>query len=85
MTAILEFLLIALVSHSFSHQSAPVEQLVATLEDDHEVKGDVTRQVLRWFGEVSGGQWKVNVESTVKEVGLGILRAYKVRIRVSCH
>ena len=61
LTAILEFILTALVSHSFPHESAPVERLVAVLEQDHEVKGDVTRQVMGWFGEVIGGQWKMDV------------------------
>ena len=61
-----------------SHQAAPAEDLVWTLEREHEVKADVTRQVMAWFGEISAGLWKMNVEATVKEVGLGILRAYRV-------
>lgn len=78
LTAILEFLLNALVANSLSHQGAPAEDLVWTLEQEHEVKADVTRQVMAWFGEISAGLWKVDVEATVKEVGLGILRAYRV-------
>lgn len=81
LTAILEFLLTALVSYSFSHQSAPTEQLVTVLEQDHDVKSDVTRQVVGWFGEVGGDRWKMDVGSTVREVGLGILRAFKVRTK----
>ena len=33
-----------------------------------------------WFGEVDGERWKMDVSTTVREVGLGILRAFKVRM-----
>lgn len=79
LTAILEFLLTALIANSFSHKSAPANKLVSILEHEHEVKANVTRQVMAWFGEVNGGTWKVDVDATVREVGLGILRTYKVR------
>ena len=78
LTAILEFILTALASHSFPHQSVPADQLVDVLEQEHEVKGDVTRQVMGWFGESGGGRWKMDIAATVKEVGLGILRTFKV-------
>lgn len=79
LTAILEFLLTTLVSNSFSHQSAPAEELMRILEGEHEVKRDVTRQVMSWFGEIKDHRWTMDVNATVKEVGLGILRAYKVK------
>lgn len=31
-----------------------------------------------WFGEINDGQWNLDVNATVREVGLGILRAYRV-------
>lgn len=79
LTTILELLLNYLVSLSQPHHAADVENLAAALEDDHEVKRDVSRQVMGWFGEVKGGKWAMDVNATVKEVGVGILRAYKVR------
>ncbi|GJE95859.1 sister chromatid cohesion protein Dcc1 [Phanerochaete sordida] len=77
LTAILEFLLTALIANSFSHESAPEEELVSVLEHEHEVRRDVARQVMVWFGELRGGRWKMDVDATVKEVGLGILKAYR--------
>ena len=78
LNTILELLLNALVSLSLSHDSASTEDLLAALEDEHEIKRDVTKQVMGWFGEIQGDRWKMNVQTTIKEVGLGILRAYKV-------
>ena len=77
LTTILELLLNSLVSLSLSHEAAPVEDLAAALEQDHEVRRDVTRQVMAWFGEVKAGLWTMDVDAMVKEVGVGILRAYK--------
>ena len=79
LTTILELLLNYLVSLSLSHQAAPVEDLAAALDDEHEIKREVSRQVMAWFGGVRAGLWTMDVDATVKEVGLGILRAYKVR------
>ena len=78
LTTILELLLNCLVSLSLPHQAAPVEDLAAALEHDHEVRRDVTRQVMAWFGEVNAGLWTMDVDAMVREVGVGILRAYKV-------
>lgn len=77
LTTILELLLTNLVSLSLSHEAASVVELCSAL-DGHDVSRDVCRQVMAWFGEVADGKWKVNVAAAVKEVGLGILRAYKV-------
>ena len=74
---------------SLDHRAAPVEELAAVLEDEHEIKREVTRQVMEWFGEMStggggggegrGGEvWAMDVNASVREVGAGILRAYKV-------
>jgi sister chromatid cohesion protein DCC1 len=51
---------------------------MSALEDDHEIKRDVTTQVMTWFGEINLGKWKMNVEDVLKQVGLGILRVYRV-------
>jgi sister chromatid cohesion protein DCC1 len=75
---VLELLLNALVSLSLSYQNAPVEDLVATLEEEHDVNRDVTRQVMRWFGQIEDDIWQMDVDATVTEIGLGILRAYRV-------
>jgi sister chromatid cohesion protein DCC1 len=58
--------------------------VVDALAGEHEVPRGVSTQVLGWFGEVmregvGGGRWKMDVQSVVREVGLGILRNYKVR------
>jgi sister chromatid cohesion protein DCC1 len=37
---------------------------------------------MSWFGEIKDGRWKMDVEAIVKEMGLGILRNYRVRIPV---
>ncbi|KAI0915788.1 hypothetical protein AcW1_003710 [Taiwanofungus camphoratus] len=77
LTTILELLLNYLVSLSQPHHAASVEELASALEDGHEIKRDVCVQVMSWFGRVSDGRWKMDTAAVVKEVGLGILRAYK--------
>ena len=87
LNTILELLLNALVSLSLSPESAPVEDLLATLEEEHEIKRDVARQAMSWFGELTDQRWKMDVKSTVREIGLGILRAYKAStclVRMLC-
>ncbi|KAH9056583.1 sister chromatid cohesion protein Dcc1 [Lactarius vividus] len=76
---ILELLLMHLVSLSQPHDAASVQELSQPLEDEHEVKREVTLQVMRWFGQVDAANrlWKVDVEKVVRQVGLGILRQHK--------
>src|SRR5882672_6047407 len=81
---ILELLLNTLVSLGIPHTAAPIDEVVDALAGEHEVPRSVSTQVLGWFGEVvregvGGGRWKMDVQSVVREVGLGILRNYKVR------
>ena len=76
----LELLLNVLVSLSLPHDAAPVDQLVSTLANDHEVALDVTNQVLSWFGQVDVGKWNMDVKAVVKQIGLDLLRSH----RVSC-
>ncbi|KAI0829916.1 sister chromatid cohesion protein Dcc1 [Trametes gibbosa] len=81
LTTILEALLNTLVSYSLPHTDAPLTPLLVALEEEHEVRRDVTRQILGWFGRVDEGElgstWEMDVAAVVREVGLGILRAYK--------
>jgi len=74
---ILELLLNILVSLSLPHDSAPVDELVATLATDHEVAPTVTKQIMSWFGEIDNGKWKINVQAVAKEMGLSILREHR--------
>ncbi len=72
-----------LVSLSQPHDAASVLELSRSLEFEHEVRRDVTLQVMRWFGEVDDAdeRWKVDTEKVVRQIGLGILHQHKVRIR----
>lgn len=54
--------------------------LADTLQDDHDIRPQVTNQVMGWFGDVDEYYWRMDVPSVLKQVGIGILRAY----RVSC-
>ncbi len=78
---ILELLLMHLVSLSQPHEAASVRELSQSLEYEHEVKREVTTQVMRWFGEVDDEDetWNVDVESVVRQIGVGVLRRHKVR------
>ncbi|KAH9176582.1 sister chromatid cohesion protein Dcc1 [Lactarius sanguifluus] len=76
---ILELLLMHLVSLSQPHDAASVQELSQPLEDEHEVKREVTLQVMRWFGQVDADNvsWNVDVEKLVRQLGLGVLRQHK--------
>ena len=76
--SILEMILNLLVSHSLSHAATSVEVLSSALADVHEVPRTVSTQVMGWFGEIRQGIWKMDVASVVREVGLNILRPFKV-------
>lgn len=78
LSTILELLLNSLVSLQQSHDSASVKALADVLQDDHDIRPLVTRQVMGWFGNVSEDRWKMDVPSVLKQVGMGILRAYRV-------
>ena len=80
LTTILELLLTNLVSLSLPHTAASISTLVSALEDDHDIRRDITRQVMAWFGQLDNdnGVWEMDVGAVVREVGLGILRAYRV-------
>jgi hypothetical protein len=73
-----------LVSLSQPHNAASVLELSRSLEFEHEVRREVTLQVMRWFGQLDDAdeRWKMDVERVVRQVGLGILRQYKVRFEL---
>ncbi|OBZ67045.1 putative sister chromatid cohesion protein DCC1 [Grifola frondosa] len=77
LNTILELLLNYLVSLSLPHDAADIKELASALEDDHDIKKSVSTQVMGWFGQVSDGKWKMDVDDVVKGVGVGILRTYK--------
>ena len=72
-----------LVSLSQPYDAASVLELTQSLEHEHEVRREVTLQVMSWFGQVddAGERWKMDVEKVVRQVGLGILRQHKVRCK----
>ncbi|KAH9940455.1 sister chromatid cohesion protein Dcc1 [Epithele typhae] len=81
LATILELLLTLLVSLSLSDASAPAEPLIYALEHEHDIRRDVARQVMAWFGRFSGEGpaqlWAMDDIAVIREVGLGILRAYR--------
>ncbi|KAI0081308.1 hypothetical protein K474DRAFT_1768752 [Panus rudis PR-1116 ss-1] len=77
LTTIIELLLNYLVSLSLPSNAAPVDRLTSALHEEHEVRKDISRQVMAWFGEIEGDIWRLDAKAAVKEVGVGILRAYK--------
>ncbi|KAI8975859.1 sister chromatid cohesion protein Dcc1 [Trametes punicea] len=82
LTTILELLLTNLVSLSLLYTAAPVSTLLTALEDEHEIRRDVARQVMTWFGRISEQSskdetWEMDADAVVREVGLGILRVHR--------
>ncbi|KAG6857100.1 hypothetical protein H0H87_009661 [Tephrocybe sp. NHM501043] len=71
---LLELILNVLIALSLSHQSVSVEALSSSLADDHEVPRSISTQVMSWFGNIKDGKWKMDVNTLLKEVGLGVLR-----------
>ena len=78
LSTILELLLNSLVSLQEKHNSASVRVLADTLQDEHDIRPQVTKQVMGWFGDADEHRWKMDVPSVLKQVGLGILRTYRV-------
>ena len=60
------------------HTSASVETLCSALAENHEVSRVVSTQIMSWFGEIKDGRWNMDIGAVVKEMGLGILRNYRV-------
>jgi hypothetical protein len=66
-----------LVSLSQPHNVASALELPRSPEFEHDVRREVTLQVMCWFGQVDDAdeRWKMDVEKVERQVGLGILRA----------
>ncbi|CCM05006.1 uncharacterized protein FIBRA_07205 [Fibroporia radiculosa] len=77
LTTILELILTHLVSLSLRHDAASVDELSSALEEGYDIRRDVCEQILCWFGQTHEKKWRMDVNSIVKEVGLGILRSYE--------
>lgn len=72
------------MSLKHNHESAPVWELVGALQDEHQIPSQVSEQVMSWFGEIQHGRWAMNVDAVLKQVGIGILRNYKVHLNDKC-
>ncbi|KAJ6628699.1 sister chromatid cohesion protein Dcc1 [Mycena sp. CBHHK59/15] len=77
LTSILESILNFLASQSLLYQAVPAEELSSTLADENEISRSVSTQIMFWFGEVYESTWSMDVDSVLKEIGLGILRHHK--------
>jgi sister chromatid cohesion protein DCC1 len=79
---LLELVLNLLASLSLPPDAIPIDDLVSSLAQDHEVPRVVSMQLLAWFGDVDEacGIWKMDVSAVVKEVGIGLLRHHRVRL-----
>ncbi|KAF8663506.1 hypothetical protein AX16_001072 [Volvariella volvacea WC 439] len=77
---ILEAVLNLLVSLSLPHTGVPVEKLLDSMVNDHEVPRSVAVQVMQWFGDIhNDGKWAMDAGSVIQELGLSILRNHKHR------
>lgn len=79
--SLLEIILNLLVSLALPHDDVPLDDLISSLAEDHEVSRAVSTQLMAWFGNVSesGGKWKMDVGAVMKEIGIGLLRRHRVR------
>lgn len=79
---ILELLLTYLVALSQPHDTASVVELSSALESEHDVRREVSLQIMQWFGQVSGAKgeqlWRMDVPGVVGQIGLGLLRNHRV-------
>lgn len=78
LTRLLELILNLLISQSMKHDATPIEDLLTTLADDHDVPRAVSEQIITWFGDTKDGKWRMDILAIVKEIGHGILRNYRV-------
>ena len=47
--------------------------IVKALEEDHDVEPDLSSGIMVLFGELGGGEWKVDTKRIVGEIGKGLL------------
>lgn len=79
---LLELVLNLLASLSLRSDNIPLDDLVSSLAQDHEVPRAVSMQLLAWFGDVdeAQGSWTMDVQAVVKEVGIGLMRHHRVSL-----
>ena len=83
LSLILTLLTIHATSTESSSARAPIRPVVNALEDDHEVRPELTHAIMGLFGEVDGAEWKFDAQSMVREVGKGLLANLKSEGRPS--
>jgi len=82
LTHILVLILTSITSSGLSSASVPVQNLLRTLNQEHEVPNHIALQVMEWFGPVSGGsgvggKWKMDAKQVVRQVGIGVLSTHR--------
>lgn len=83
---ILELILNTLVAMSLRPESVPVAQIIHALSVKHEVRRDISQQIISWFGTLKGvdeddyskATWTMDVTSVVRRMGLGLLNTHRV-------
>ncbi|THH09399.1 hypothetical protein EW145_g2056 [Phellinidium pouzarii] len=78
----LELLLNTIVSSSFSLEAVPASEVAETIQYDHDIPQNVSLQVMTWFGDLSSFSslektWKIDIDSVVTQMGIGILSAHR--------
>lgn len=77
---ILVFIFTSLISYGLPRKKTPASKLVDILHSDHEVPPDVSKQVLKWFGELNEDLWTMDEMKAIRQTGLGILKQKSVRV-----
>lgn len=81
---LLVLILNTIISSGMTIKDIHVPKLVKSLEDEHQIPQEVTRYLIRWFGEVKVDKWNIDREDIVRHIGLGMLTPYKVSFPPIC-
>ena len=76
---LLVLILNTIISSGMTIKDIPVPKLIKGLEDEHQIPEEVTKNLIRWFGDVKLDRWTIDREDVVRHIGLGMLTPYKVR------
>ena len=83
LSTVLELILNTLVSLSASPGSVPAIDVAETLQADHDVRPEITYQIMSWFGAVStvDGKktWCMDEVKVIRQLGIGLLSGHRVR------
>ena len=90
LSSVLEMILNTMVALSLPPEATPVADITDTLEGDHEISRIVTSQIMVWFGSITGSSpgekiWCADIESIVRQLGLGLLSDHRVRFQPSIY